>query len=164
MGEKTILHFRTTPSGHLLSFDTIEQNKPFIQYHIMIYPAGTWRKYNVASTSMQRHDVASTLRRRYIYVMCLLLHRRLGDVIFTSCACRVGPLSLCNGNNVLCELHVLESTCFQAPFLRLELTYYMPDYLTNVHLVMCTVCPLDMYTLFLALWANNQSLRLRYNN
>ena len=27
-------------------------------------------KYNVASTSM-RHDVASTLRRRYIYVMCL---------------------------------------------------------------------------------------------
>ena len=33
------------------------------------YPAGTWRKYNVASTSMQRHDVASTLRRRYIYVM-----------------------------------------------------------------------------------------------
>ena len=36
------------------------------------YPAGTWRKYNVASTSMQRHDVASTLKRRYIYVMCLL--------------------------------------------------------------------------------------------
>ena len=35
------------------------------------YPAGTWRKYNVASTSMQRHDVTSTLRRRYIYVMCL---------------------------------------------------------------------------------------------
>ena len=34
-------------------------------------PAGTWRKYNVASTSMQRHDVASTLRRRYIYVMCI---------------------------------------------------------------------------------------------
>ena len=34
-------------------------------------PAGTWCKYNVASTSMQRHDVASTLRRRYIYVMCL---------------------------------------------------------------------------------------------
>ena len=34
-------------------------------------PVGTWRKYNVASTSMQRHDVASTLRRRYIYVMCL---------------------------------------------------------------------------------------------
>ena len=72
----------------------------------------TWRKYNVASTSMQRHDVASTLRRRYIYVMCIdveatlylryvhdvnitspqrrcnvmTLHRRWGDVIFTSCA------------------------------------------------------------------------------
>ena len=29
-------------------------------------------KYNVDSTSMQRHDVASTLRRRYIYVMCPL--------------------------------------------------------------------------------------------
>ena len=37
----------------------------------------TWRKYNVASTSMQRHDVASTLRWRYIHVM-----RRWGDVIF----------------------------------------------------------------------------------
>ena len=37
-----------------------------------INPAGTWRKYNVASMSMQRHDVASTLRRRYIYVMCPL--------------------------------------------------------------------------------------------
>ena len=34
-----------------------------------VFPAGTWRKYNVASTLMQRHDVASTLRRRYIYVM-----------------------------------------------------------------------------------------------
>ena len=31
-------------------------------------PAGTWRKYNVAST----------------------LHRRWGDVVFTSCACREG--------------------------------------------------------------------------
>ena len=57
-----------------------------------------WRKYNVASTSMQLHDVASTLRRRYIYVhdvnitspqrRCnvMTLHRRWGDVIFTSCA------------------------------------------------------------------------------
>ena len=35
--------------------------------HNKCIPAGTWRKYNVASTSMQRHDVASTLRRRYIY-------------------------------------------------------------------------------------------------
>ena len=36
------------------------------------HPAGTWGKYNVTSTSMQCHDVASTLRWRYIYVMCLL--------------------------------------------------------------------------------------------
>ena len=35
-------------------------------------PADTWRLYNVASTSMQRHDVASTLRRRCINVMCPL--------------------------------------------------------------------------------------------
>ena len=35
-------------------------------------PAGTWRKYNVASMSMQHHDVASTLMRHYIYVMCPL--------------------------------------------------------------------------------------------
>ena len=35
-------------------------------------PADTWRLYNVDSTSMQRHDVASTLRRRCINVMCPL--------------------------------------------------------------------------------------------
>ena len=35
-------------------------------------PAGTWRLYNVGLTSMQRHDVASTLRRRCMDVMCLL--------------------------------------------------------------------------------------------
>ena len=34
--------------------------------------ADTQRCSNVASTSMQRHDVASTLMRRYINVMCLL--------------------------------------------------------------------------------------------
>ena len=39
---------------------------------IISYPAGTWHLYNVGSTSMQRHDVASTLRRRCINVMCLL--------------------------------------------------------------------------------------------
>ena len=37
-------------------------------------------RLNVDATS---HDVASTLRRRYIY---MTLHRRWGDVIFTSCA------------------------------------------------------------------------------
>ena len=36
-------------------------------------PAGTWREYNVASTSMQRHDVASTWGRRCINVMCPLV-------------------------------------------------------------------------------------------
>ena len=35
-------------------------------------PAGKWRLYNVASTSMQRHDVASTLIRRYLNVACPL--------------------------------------------------------------------------------------------
>ena len=35
-------------------------------------PADTWRLYNVASTSMQRLDVASTLRRRCINVTCPL--------------------------------------------------------------------------------------------
>ena len=37
-----------------------------------ICPADTWHLYNVASTSMQRHDVESTLRRRCINVMCPL--------------------------------------------------------------------------------------------
>ena len=40
--------------------------------NMALYLAGTWRLYNVGSTSMQRHDVASTLRRRCIYVMCPL--------------------------------------------------------------------------------------------
>ena len=35
-------------------------------------PASTWRLYNVASTPMQLHNVASTLRRRCIDVMCPL--------------------------------------------------------------------------------------------
>ena len=35
-------------------------------------PAGIWSLYNVGSTSLQRHDVASKLRRRCINVMCLL--------------------------------------------------------------------------------------------
>ena len=35
-------------------------------------PAGTWRVYNVALTSMQRHDVVSTLIRHYFNVVCLL--------------------------------------------------------------------------------------------
>ena len=39
-----------------------------------LFPAGTWRKYNVASTSTQRHDVVSTLSRRCINVMCLLAY------------------------------------------------------------------------------------------
>ena len=36
------------------------------------HPEGTWRLYNVASTSMQSQDVASTLRRRCMNVMCPL--------------------------------------------------------------------------------------------
>ena len=51
-----------------------------IKFDRMSIPAGTWRLYNVVSTSMQRHDVASTLRRRCIDVICMTLHRRWGDV------------------------------------------------------------------------------------
>ena len=35
-----------------------------------VYQTGTWRLYNVAPTSMQRHDIASTLRRRCLNVAC----------------------------------------------------------------------------------------------
>ena len=43
-------------------------------YDYSIYTKYSQRShlYNVISTSMQRHDVASTLRRRCIDVMCLL--------------------------------------------------------------------------------------------
>ena len=49
----------------------------FIQRRINVdatswIPACTWRLYNVVLTSMQRHDVASTLIRRCINVMCTL--------------------------------------------------------------------------------------------
>ena len=46
-----------------------------------VNPAGTWRLYNVGSTSMQRHDVASTFSRRCINVMC-----PLGSIIYSCCA------------------------------------------------------------------------------
>ena len=47
-------------------------------------PAGTWRLYNVVSTSMQRNDVASMLRRSCIDVMCLLgcFHREIRQILF----------------------------------------------------------------------------------
>ena len=44
----------------------------FVPSMLSMYPAGTWRLYNVVSTSMQRHDVASTLSRRCINVRCPL--------------------------------------------------------------------------------------------
>ena len=56
----------------LASTETCKFSKCNVCISAIQYPAGTWRKYNVATTSMQRHDVASTLRRRYIYVMCPL--------------------------------------------------------------------------------------------
>ena len=43
-----------------------------LKFGIYCFSAGTWRLHNVASTSMERHDVASRLRRRCINVMCPL--------------------------------------------------------------------------------------------
>ena len=45
-----------------ISLDSFQRN----------YPAGTWRLYNVVSTSMQCYDVALTLRRHCIDITCLL--------------------------------------------------------------------------------------------
>ena len=56
----------------LIGFKIIVINLSHYVVSTAITPAGTWRLYNVGSTSMQRHDVASTLRRRCIYVICLL--------------------------------------------------------------------------------------------
>ena len=61
---------------HILSWLTNFKQRSSISFvgyegRSKLSQVGTWRKYNVASTSMQRHDVASTLRRRCIYVMCL---------------------------------------------------------------------------------------------
>ena len=54
---------------NLFSQYTIAPGKRGYQVNI---PAGTQRWDNVASTSMRRHDVTSTLMRRCIYVLCLL--------------------------------------------------------------------------------------------
>ena len=45
----------------------------------------SWRCIDVEATLYLRHDIASTLRRRCIYVMTL--HRRWGDVVFMSWCC-----------------------------------------------------------------------------
>ena len=42
---------------------------PLYTWHLN-NPAGTWPFYNVASTLTQRHDVASTLMRRCLNVVC----------------------------------------------------------------------------------------------
>ena len=49
---------------------------PLPRHYARDIPAGTWRKYNVASTSVQCHDVALTLRRRYIYDVAPTLRQR----------------------------------------------------------------------------------------
>ena len=41
-------------------------NQISVRVLLTFNPAGTWRLYNVPLTSMQRHDVASILIRRYI--------------------------------------------------------------------------------------------------
>ena len=68
--------FKKPPKPHPLTPD-FERNGDFeltgvLLTFCMAHPADTWRLKNVASTSMQRHDVASTLRRRCINVMCPL--------------------------------------------------------------------------------------------
>ena len=52
-------------------FGNKQKKAPFqtVQGH---NPAGTWRRNNVVSTSMWRHDVTSTLVQRCFDAMCLL--------------------------------------------------------------------------------------------
>ena len=69
--------FQGIPSGYTLFGNVTTMvgypEKRLVAFSfITILPADTWRLYNVVSTSMQRHDVASTLRQRCIAVMCLL--------------------------------------------------------------------------------------------
>ena len=60
----------------------IVMDKLGISQSFNTYPASTWRLYTVVSTSMQRHDVASTLRQRCIDVMCLL--GRVSTIIWSN--------------------------------------------------------------------------------
>ena len=67
----------STGPGHMYSLSAITDN-----------PAGTWLLYNVGSTSMQRHDVASTLRRRCINVMCpleMIYPKQMHEVLLFVC-------------------------------------------------------------------------------
>ena len=51
------------------------------------FPAGIWRLYNVVPTSMQRHDVASTLIRRCITYGHMTFIQRRTNVDATSRRC-----------------------------------------------------------------------------
>ena len=71
-------------------------------------PADTWRLYSVASTSMQCHDVASTLRRRCINVMC-----PLGSSLPTPC-----QMSYSLPNTMFKETTTIDQIAWQIQFLR----------------------------------------------
>ena len=59
------------------------------------FPTDTRRLYNVASTSMQRHDVASTLRRRCVNVVCLLgIFTYVLEQFIRHVYCPTGPVLL----------------------------------------------------------------------
>ena len=61
---ENLLHNKSSQSYKGLSCPHAD----YVDHH----PAGTCRRGNVVSTSMQRHDVPSTLMRRCINAMCLL--------------------------------------------------------------------------------------------
>ena len=96
--------------------------------HVRRYVFWRWRLYNVASTSMQRHDVASTLRRRYINVslynvastsiqrhdVASTLRRRCINVM-----CPLGifsPQSKLNSSNTSGSFTLTNSYSFLSPF------------------------------------------------
>ena len=58
-------------------------------------PAGRWRLYNVVSTSMQRHDVASTLTWRCINVMCPMQRHDVVSTLRRRCINVMCPLRVC---------------------------------------------------------------------
>ena len=88
----------------------------------LYHPAGTWRLYNVGSTSMQRHDIASTLRWRCINVMCplgrLFMVRQTHYNIIRTDAC------LSFATYIQQKTSIKSETC--SFFINTELKFYAP--------------------------------------
>ena len=56
-----------------MSQDTTLHTRLYVRQAMIKFPAGTWRLYNVASTSMQRHHEKMSISSVLITISCICL-------------------------------------------------------------------------------------------